>query len=156
MADLNPNRANNSLVIENVSPGVNVVDPGVSNIVVAQLGNLISLQFVATVQSPLVTDPLSELIVQTVLTTSDALVDRMDPGSGEKMVSCSVYNTFGPRWENAVVLVSKVSNKIRFHIKPPPGGWAYNEDDVNLNISGSQIEYMAQPVSGRDYVPVIV
>jgi hypothetical protein len=152
MGDLNPNRANVVLYLNDAGGAINVIDDGVSNVVVAQLGNLVTLQLKDTVTGAwaAVTD---EVVFETVLTTADPVIARIVPGASGATVPFTGVNDTSFQ-ETVVVIVTVVASKLRFTIKPPPLGWSDQEGTDDLNVEGSQIAYAAAPQDGRDYVAV--
>jgi len=90
MADLNPNRAGNTLALADGGGDVVLVD-GSSTLTVAQLGNVISAQLGATLTAA-VAAATDTCIIDTVLTSTDALVSRMLP-SGTPLITLSVKTT---------------------------------------------------------------
>jgi hypothetical protein len=149
MGDLNPNRAGNVLYLNDAGGDIDVIDDGVSNVIVAQLGNLINLQFKDTVTGTW-TSTNEESLFETVLDTTDPLVARMDPGNGTVTVPMSGVNQ--GMQEGFSVLISKTgSNKLLFNIKPPASGWVGPEGTDDLNIEDTQVAYAAAPQLDRDY-----
>jgi hypothetical protein len=154
MADLNPNRANESLVLAYVSGANFVGGEAPATLTLAQLGNTIYAQVKgSTAVAPGTTS--TPAVFDTALDSTDPLVARMVP-DGPASVSVSVANlTPTPdEWFTCTMDLTVVAGKIRFTLHAPATGWPGNAGDSILSIEDMQIHYMAEAQANRDFWPV--
>jgi hypothetical protein len=148
MGDLNPNRAGNVLYLNDAGGDIDLIEDGVSNVVVAQLGNLVTMQLKDTVGGSRSASN-EEALFETVLDTTDPLVARIDPGDGS--ITVPLTGVVDSIEQAATVIITKVADKIQFNVKPPVAGWSSGEGSPDLLIENSQMIYAAAPQLDRDY-----
>ena len=151
MADLNPNRANESLELAYVSGADFVSNETPATITVAQLGNTIYAQVKGSSAAAPQTAS-TDAVFDTALDNTNALVARMAP-DGPASVSVSVNNTTAGNWFTTTMDLSVAAGKIRFTLHAPSSGWPNTGGDT-LSIEYMQIHYMAEAQANRDFWPV--